>query len=49
METPHIVINWLTVVVAIIAAFVFGGLWYGPILGKVWRPSVWGVGAEPPQ
>lgn len=29
-------INWLAVLVAAIAAFAIGGLWYGPLLGKPW-------------
>ena len=30
-------INWLAVVVAAVVTFVLGGLWYGPLFGKVWR------------
>lgn len=29
-------INWLAVLAASVSAFVIGGLWYGPILGKAW-------------
>lgn len=29
-------INWLSVLVAAISAFLVGGLWYGPLLGKSW-------------
>jgi hypothetical protein len=29
-------INWLAVLVAAIAAFVLGGIWYGPLFGKMW-------------
>ena len=29
--------NWLAVVGAALAGFVIGGLWYGPLLGKVWQ------------
>lgn len=29
-------VNWLAVLVAAIAAFAIGGLWYGPLLGKAW-------------
>lgn len=29
-------INWLAVVVATVVSFVLGGLWYGPLFGKVW-------------
>jgi hypothetical protein len=30
-------INWLAVLVAAVVTFVLGGLWYGPLFGKVWR------------
>ncbi|MEW6055028.1 MAG: DUF1761 domain-containing protein [Bdellovibrionota bacterium] len=89
MQQPNLIFNWPAIGVAIVTAFIFGGLWYGPILGKkwaklmgmsmedckpdpkgmrkmlaiqlfgtflttyvlahsvqVWRPSVWGVGAD---
>lgn len=29
-------VNWLATVVAAVSAFVVGGLWYGPLFGKVW-------------
>ncbi|MEP2935758.1 MAG: DUF1761 domain-containing protein [Gilvibacter sp.] len=29
-------INWLSVIVAAISAFLIGGIWYGPIFGKAW-------------
>jgi len=29
-------VNWLAVVVATVATFVLGGLWYGPLFGKLW-------------
>lgn len=29
-------LNWLAVVVAAVAAFLIGGLWYGLIFGKAW-------------
>jgi Protein of unknown function (DUF1761) len=28
--------NWLTIIVAAVAGFMVGGLWYGPLLGKAW-------------
>lgn len=85
---PHIALNWIGIVAAVVAAFVFGWIWYGPLFGRtwgkimgfnmdkkpdmksmrkgmilqlvgcfltayvlahsnqVWRPSVWGVGAD---
>jgi len=30
-------VNWLAVVAATIAAFVVGGIWYGPLFGKAWQ------------
>jgi hypothetical protein len=91
MQAPHIVLNWFAIIAAIVAAFIFGFLWYGPFMGKtwaklmgfspeqckpdpakmikmlalqligtflttyvlahstqVWRPTVWGVGADAP-
>ena len=29
-------INWLAVLVSAIAAFMLGGLWYGPLFSKAW-------------
>ena len=29
-------LNWLAILVAALAAFMIGGLWYGPLLGKAW-------------
>jgi len=87
---PTIHVNWLAVLAAVVASFVFGWLWYGPLFGKkwaalmkfppdmkpdpkvmargmvlmvigtfltsytlvffsdIWRPSVWGGGADSP-
>ena len=33
---PEIHINYLSVLLAVIASFFFGWLWYGPIFGKLW-------------
>lgn len=34
-------INWLSVIVATVAAFAIGGLWYSPVLfGKVWQREI---------
>jgi hypothetical protein len=33
---PHIEINYLAIVVAVVANFVLGFLWYTPLFGKVW-------------
>ena len=29
-------INWLAVLAAAASSFLIGGVWYGPVLGKVW-------------
>lgn len=29
-------INWLAVVLAAVSAFILGGIWYGPLFGKLW-------------
>ncbi|NIP83325.1 MAG: DUF1761 family protein [Gemmatimonadetes bacterium] len=29
-------INWLAVIVAAVATFALGALWYGPVVGKLW-------------
>lgn len=39
-------INWLAVILATFAAFMLGGLWYGPLFGRVWRAAE--GQAEPP-
>jgi hypothetical protein len=36
MDQPTLVLNSWAILTAAVAAFVFGGLWYGPILGKRW-------------
>ncbi|MEO9869249.1 DUF1761 domain-containing protein [Ekhidna sp.] len=33
-------INWLAVLVATVSSFIVGGLWYGPIFGKVWMAEM---------
>jgi hypothetical protein len=30
-------INWIAVLVAALAGFIVGGLWYGPLFGKIWQ------------
>jgi len=37
MEVPMWDLNWLAVIGAALAGFVIGGLWYGPLFGKVWQ------------
>jgi hypothetical protein len=29
-------LNWLAILVAALATFLLGGLWYGPLFGKTW-------------
>ena len=33
-------VNWLAVVLAALAGFVVGGIWYGPVMGKKWMGAV---------
>ncbi|MCA0903980.1 DUF1761 family protein [Erythrobacter aquimaris] len=33
-------VNWLAVVLAALAGFVVGGIWYGPIMGKTWMGAL---------
>lgn len=33
-------INWLAVIVAAVAFFVLGAVWYGPVFGKAWQKGV---------
>lgn len=37
---PHLTLNWLAILTSILAAFVFGFLWYGPIFGKTWAKAM---------
>jgi hypothetical protein len=30
-------LNWLAVLAASVSAFIVGGLWYGPLFGRVWQ------------
>ena len=30
-------INWEAVIFAAVATFILGGVWYGPVFGRVWR------------
>lgn len=34
------IINWPAILVSVLVAFVFGALWYGPILGKAWASDM---------
>ena len=37
---PNIHINFLAVIIAVVANFIFGFLWYTPIFGKVWAKEM---------
>ena len=37
---PNITISWLGVFAAFVAAFAWGGLWYGPIAGRKWAAAM---------
>lgn len=38
-------INWMAVVASTVAAFILGGLWYGPLFSKPWMREM-GVGRD---
>lgn len=33
-------LNWWAILVATVAAFALGGLWYGPLFGKAWLAAI---------
>lgn len=33
-------VNWLAVVLAALAGFLVGGIWYGPLMGKSWMGAI---------
>tara|TARA_R110000765_G_scaffold415498_1_gene516658 strand:+ start:130 stop:543 length:414 start_codon:yes stop_codon:yes gene_type:complete len=33
-------VNWIAVIVAALAGFLVGGIWYGPVMGKRWMGAV---------
>ncbi len=33
-------LNWWAILVATAAAFVLGGIWYGPVFGKAWMAAI---------
>lgn len=33
-------LNWLAILIATVAAFVLGGLWYGPVFGQAWMAAL---------
>ncbi len=36
LGTSFVDINWLSVILAAVTAFIVGGLWYGPLFGRLW-------------
>lgn len=40
MALPNIDVNYLSVLIAAVAAMVIGFLWYGPIFGKAWMKEM---------
>lgn len=50
MDSPTMMasINWLGVLLAVVASFAIGFLWYGPLFGKAWMAAS-GVSAEKAQ
>ncbi len=37
---PEIIVQWPAVGAAVAAAFLFGGLWYGPLCGAAWAKAM---------
>ena len=37
---PNIHINWVAIVVAVVANFIFGAIWYMPLFGKAWAKEM---------
>ena len=33
-------LNWLAILVATVAGFMIGGVWYGPLFGKAWMNAL---------
>lgn len=33
-------LNWLAILVATVAGFMIGGVWYGPLFGKAWMAAI---------
>lgn len=32
--------NWLAIIAAVLMAFIFGSVWYGPLFGKLWAKEM---------
>ena len=44
---PTIQVNWPAILVAVVASFAIGSLWYGPLFGKTWAKAMGFAGMEP--
>ena len=33
----HLMVSWTAVLAAALSAFLVGGLWYGPLFGRLWQ------------
>jgi hypothetical protein len=40
MQHPNLTLNWLAIITAVVAAFIFAFLWYGPLFGKPWAKAM---------
>ncbi len=36
----YMALNWVAILIATVAGFVLGGLWYGPLFGKAWMHAI---------
>jgi hypothetical protein len=40
MHPPFVILNWPAIMIATLAAFIFGGVWYGPLFGLKWAKEI---------
>ncbi len=40
ISTAFQTINWFTIFIATISAFIIGGVWYGPLFGRSWMKEM---------
>ena len=45
LATAFGAVNWLSVCLAALSAFMIGGLWYGPLFGRAWMQA-WGFSED---
>lgn len=36
----YMALNWWSILVATVAGFVLGGIWYGPLFGRAWMQAI---------